>query len=203
MSALIRIWSDYVCPFCYVAVERAAWLESRYGAEVEWLPFDLHPEYPAEGIAIEELEARYGRELRSGQAAMFDEAGLPHTTRTRMPNSRAALNVAELARERGVHGPLHHRLMTAFWAEDRDISDPDVLAEEAAAFGLDPDEVRDVARSHPYQQRIEASTAAVHEMGAGGVPAFVIDDRVLIPGAQPHELFERVMEKLEIAATGA
>src|SRR4051794_34581776 len=127
MAPLIRIWSDYICPFCYVATERAAWLEREYGAEIEWLPFDLHPEYPPEGIAIEDLERQYGRELRSGQARMFDEAGLPHTTRTRLPRSHAALNVAELARERGVHTELHKRLMTAFWAEDRDISDPDVL----------------------------------------------------------------------------
>jgi predicted DsbA family dithiol-disulfide isomerase len=130
---------------------------------------------------------------------MFDEAGLAHAERTRLPNSRAALNVAELARERGVHDEFHDRLMTAFWAEDRDISAPDVLAEEAAKFGLDPDEVRDVAKTHPYQDRIQASTQAVVEMGGNGVPAFVIADRVLIPGAQPHELFEKVMERLGLS----
>jgi predicted DsbA family dithiol-disulfide isomerase len=86
--------------------------------------------------------------------------------------------------------------MTAFWAEDRDISDPDVLVEEAAEFGLDEDEVREAATTFPYQDRIQASTAAVQQMGAGGVPAFVIADKVLIPGAQPHELFEKVMERL-------
>ena len=197
MPPLIRVWSDYVCPFCYVAMERVAWMERRYGAAVEWLPFDLHPEYPPEGIAIEELEARYGRDLRGGQAQMFDEAGLPHTTRTRLPNSHAALNVGELAREHGVHTALHKRLMTAFWAEDRDISSPSVLAEEAEVFGLDRDVVAEVATTLPYEDRIQASTAAVHEMGGSGVPAFVIDDRVLIPGAQPHELFEQVMVKLE------
>ena len=127
---------------------------------------------------------------------MFDDAGLPHSSRTRIPNSRAALNVGELARERGVHPQLHKRLMTGFWGEDRDISNPDVLTVEGAAVGLDPDEVRDVATNHPFQDRIDASTAAVMQMGAGGVPAFVVDDRVLIPGAQPHELFEQVMEKL-------
>jgi predicted DsbA family dithiol-disulfide isomerase len=129
---------------------------------------------------------------------MFDEAGLPHAPRTRLPNSRAALNVAELARERGVHGPFHARLMTAFWAEDRDIGDLEVLAEEAAAFGLGNPEVIEAATSFPYQDVIQASTLAVHEMGANGVPAFVVDDRVLIPGAQPHELFEKVMVKLEL-----
>ena len=134
--------------------------------------------------------------MRAGQARMFDEAGLPHAPRTRIPNSRAALNVAELGRERGVHPQLHARLMAGYWAEDRDISDPDVLAQEGSAVGLEPDEVRDVATTHPFQDRIDASTAAVMEMGAGGVPAFVVDDRVLIPGAQPHELFERVLEKL-------
>jgi predicted DsbA family dithiol-disulfide isomerase len=160
------------------------------------LPFDLHPEYPPEGIAIEELEAKYGRDLRSGQARMFDEAGLPHAERTQMPNSHAALNVAELAREHGVHEPLHKRLMTAFWAEDRDISDPDVLVEEAEPFGLDPEAVRTAATTRPYEDRITASTVAVHEMGGNGVPAFVVADQVLIPGAQPHELFEKVMERL-------
>lgn len=105
--------------------------------------------------------------------------------------------MAELARERGVHEPLHSRLMTAFWAEDRDISDPSVLAEEGGVFGLDRDEVIEAATSHPFQAMIQASTVAVHEMGAGGVPAFVIDDRLLIPGAQPHALFDKVMGKLE------
>jgi predicted DsbA family dithiol-disulfide isomerase len=127
---------------------------------------------------------------------MFDAAGLPHAPRTRMRNSRAALNVAELARERGVHPQLHSRIMTAFWGEDRDISDPAVLADEGAEVGLDPDEVTDAATAFPFQDRIEASTNAVMQMGAGGVPAFVADDRLLIPGAQPHELFEQVMEKL-------
>jgi predicted DsbA family dithiol-disulfide isomerase len=122
---------------------------------------------------------------------------LPWTRRERIPNSRAALNVAELARERGVHDQLHARLMTGYWAEDRDISDPAVLAQEGERVGLDRADVVDAATTHPYQERIQGSTSAVFEMGANGVPAFAIDDRVLIPGAQPHSLFEKVMEKLE------
>jgi predicted DsbA family dithiol-disulfide isomerase len=86
--------------------------------------------------------------------------------------------------------------MTAYWGEDRDISDPLVLAEEGAKAGLERDEVADAATTHPFQDRIQASTAAVFDMGGGGVPAFVIDDKVLIPGAQPHSLFEKVMQKL-------
>jgi predicted DsbA family dithiol-disulfide isomerase len=128
---------------------------------------------------------------------LFGEAGLPFTPHERIPNSHSALNVSELARQRGVHDQLHGRLMTAYWAEDRDLGDAEVLAEEAEPFGLDADEVRRVATTKPYEDQIKASTVAVYEMGAGGVPAFVIDDRVLIPGAQPHELFEKVMVKLD------
>lgn len=161
------------------------------------MPFDLHPEYPREGIPIEDLGRRYGFDPNAHHQKLFGENGLPWTRRDRIPSSRAALNVAELARERGVHEKLHARLMTGYWAEDRDISDPNVLADEGEAVGLDRAEVVDVATSFPYQDRITASTTAVHEMGAHGVPAFVVDDRVLIPGAQPRELFEKVMQKLE------
>jgi predicted DsbA family dithiol-disulfide isomerase len=133
---------------------------------------------------------------------LFGEAGLPFTPHERIPNSRAVLNVAELARVRRVHEPFHRRLMTAYWAEDRDISNPEVLADEGETFGLARDEVIEAATNHPFQDRIEGSTAAVFEMGAGGVPAFAIDDKVLIPGAQPHELFEKVMVRLGIPERG-
>jgi len=196
MPPLVRIWSDYVCPFCYVAMERAAWLEREYMAGIEWLPFDLHPEYPSEGIDIDVLSQRYGHDVNESQARMFAAAGLPNTRREFVPNSRGALNLAELARERGVHEELHPRLMNAYWAEGRDIGDTDVLLAEAEAVGLDAGEARDAIETHRYQGLIHASTQAVYEMGASGVPAFVVDDRMLIPGAQPHELFTKALGKL-------
>jgi predicted DsbA family dithiol-disulfide isomerase len=127
---------------------------------------------------------------------MFAAAGLPSTRRDFVPNSHPALNVAELARENGVHDDVHGRLMNAYWAEGRDIGDADVLVDLVAGSGLDHDEVRDAVANGRFEDRIRASTQAVLEMGAGGVPAFVVDDRLLIPGAQPHELFERVFHKL-------
>jgi predicted DsbA family dithiol-disulfide isomerase len=159
------------------------------------LPFDLHPEYPPEGIGIEDLGRRYGFDPNAHHEQLFGENDLPWIARQRIPNSHAALNAAELARERGVHEPFHARLMTAYWAEDRDISDPELLAREGDAFGLDHAEVMDAATSKPFEDRIRASTQAVVEMGGNGVPAFVVDDKILVPGAQPHSLFEKVMER--------
>ena len=160
------------------------------------MPFDLHPEYPPEGIAVDELSRRYGLDIRAHHEQLFGEAGLPHTAHSTLPNSHAALNAVEYAREHGKGSEMHARVMHAFWAEDRDIADPDVLAAEAEQVGLDPDGVREAARTLPYEGLISASTQAVQEMGAGGVPAFVVDDKLLIPGAQPHSLFEKVMAKL-------
>ena len=100
----VQIVSDFLCPFCKVACERAAWLESEFDAEIEWLPWDLHPEYPAEGIPRSELVAKYGAEHFANVAQMFEDCGFtyaPHPER--VPNTHLALELGELARAAGLH----------------------------------------------------------------------------------------------------
>jgi len=129
---------------------------------------------------------------------MFGEAGLPYTQEIdHVPNSRRALQLGELARDRGRHHELHPRLMDAYWHRGVDIGDPELLRAEATAAGLEAAEVDEVLAGEAYLDRIAADTQALHEAGGGGVPAWIIDDRVLLQGAQPHEVFERVMERLE------
>jgi predicted DsbA family dithiol-disulfide isomerase len=132
---------------------------------------------------------------------MFEEAGLPYTdSLEKVPNSRKALMVGELARERGVFDALHPRLFDAYWARGRDIGDDRVLVEEGAAVGLEEGEVLGALRDDRYLEQIDAQTRGVLELGAAGVPAWVIDHRLLVPGAQPHEVFERVLGRLGHAA---
>ena len=193
----ITVWSDYICPFCYVGLERAAWLERRFGAQIEWRPFDLHPEYPPEGIPRAELERRYGDAFAERLAAMFDEAGLPHAERLeKVPNSRRALMLGELARDRGRLEVLHPRLFDAYWSRGRDIGDERVLVEEGSAAGLEPDEIAAALADERYLERIQQQTRDAIEVGAGGVPAWVIDRRALVPGAQPHDVFTHTLERL-------
>ena len=128
---------------------------------------------------------------------MFEEAGLPHAEPLeKVPNSRGALMLGELARDRGAYDELHPRLFDAYWARGRDIGDERVLAEEGAAVGLDEAEIIEAVRDERYLDRIEAETRAAFEVGVSGVPAWVIDQRLLVPGAQPHDVFERVLERL-------
>jgi predicted DsbA family dithiol-disulfide isomerase len=128
---------------------------------------------------------------------LFDEAGLPHATvLENVPNSRGALMVGELGRDRGVHEAIHPRLFEAYWARGLDIGDETVLVAEGSAVGLDPEEIAAVLRDERYLSRIDDQTRGAISLGAGGVPAWVIDERVLVPGAQPYEVFHRVMERL-------
>ena len=143
------------------------------------------------------LERRYGAGVTEHRNRMFDEAGLPHAPAiTKLPNSKRALILGELARDRGVYDAVHRRLYEAYWVEDRDIGDAQVLVAEGTAAGLEEGDIRAAWADPDYAARISAATTAVLESGAGGVPAWVIDERVLVPGAQPHDVFERVLERL-------
>jgi predicted DsbA family dithiol-disulfide isomerase len=128
---------------------------------------------------------------------MFTEAGLPFKRDLeKVPNSRRALMLGELARDRGLHGVLHPRLFDAYWARGRDLGDEAVLLEEGTDVGLPEHEIRAALREPGYLQRIAQQTVAATELGVGGVPAWVIDQRMLVPGAQPHDVFDRALMQL-------
>jgi predicted DsbA family dithiol-disulfide isomerase len=104
--------------------------------------------------------------------------------------------LGELARDNGHLDDLHPRLFDAYWGRGRDIGDDRVLIEEGTAVGLEPSEIVDALNDQRYLPRIEAATRDAIEVGVGGVPAWLVDQRLLVPGAQPHEVFEMVMERL-------
>jgi predicted DsbA family dithiol-disulfide isomerase len=129
--------------------------------------------------------------------AMFDQARLPFKRDLeKVPNSRMSLKLGELARDRGRHHALHPRLFEAYWVRGSDLGDEEVLLAEGQAIGLSEDEIEAALRDPVYAERIRRQTAAAIELGAGGVPAWLVDERLLVPGAQPHELFERVLARL-------
>ena len=140
---------------------------------------------------------RYGSEFSDRLSEMFAAAGLPYATELeKVPNSRGALILGELARARGTYDALHPRLFDAYWVRGLDLGDEEVLRSEGVAAGLDEASI-DTALTDPrYLEQIERSTRAVMELGGGGVPAWLVDRRLLIPGAQPHEVFEQVLERL-------
>ncbi len=165
----------------------------RFGARVEWLPFDLHPEYPREGIPRSDLEKRYGPEIHERTRRAIEAAGLRFHPPDRIPSSRRALAVTELARDRGLHEPVHARLMHAYWSEATDIGDDAVLLDLVAEAGLPRGDAEAALVNGEYVERVLASTRRAHAHGINAIPAFVLDDRLLVMGAQPRATFEQAM----------
>ena len=161
-----------------------------------WLPYDLHPEYPPEGIPREQLEARYGDGFSEHVCKMIEGAGFDHRPPPRVPRSLRSLELAEWARDEGRHDALHTGLFAAYWSQGRDIGDLDVLVAVAADAGLDPDKAREVLEQGVYAERVRESTEAAHRVGVDAVPAWLIDRSQLVLGAQPHEVFAEVLDQL-------
>ena len=161
-----------------------------------WLPFDLHPEYPPEGISLADLHRRYGFGDQDPLRERFAAAGLEYNRPEIVPNTKLALRMTELARERGLHEPFHDRLMDAYWSDATNIGEPDELRRLAAAVGLGTDDVEQViADPVTYLAAVEGSTQQAHSAGINAVPAFVLDRRVLVLGAQPLEVFRRAFSE--------
>lgn len=158
----------------------------RFGAEVEWMPFDLHPEYPLEGTP---------RGPRSEQmAASFEANGLAYNPPPIRPNSMKALRLAEHAREQERFDPMHRRLMDAYWAEAEDIGSDEVLTRLAADAGIEG--AAELLTTDDYLDLVRRSTAAAHELGINGIPGFLLNKQLLVLGAHPPETFERAFEQL-------
>jgi|SoimicmetaTmtLPB_FD_contig_71_1503899_length_1157_multi_2_in_0_out_0_2 predicted DsbA family dithiol-disulfide isomerase len=162
-------------------------MRNEYGAEVIWAPFDLHPEYPPEGVprppSTGEMEAR------------FAESGLVYDPPPVRANSLKALRLAEHARAEGVFDTMHARLMDAYWAEAQNIGDPAVLRALAGEVGLEGAD--EILETDAYLDVVHASTAQAVAAGVTGVPAFVLDRRMLVLGAHPRTTFERAFAQLD------
>jgi predicted DsbA family dithiol-disulfide isomerase len=173
-----------------------------FDAEIVWLPFDLHPEYPPEGIPLAALHRRYGIGVgeRDPLRDRFAAAELEYNRPETVPNTRLALRLSELARDRGLHESFHSRLMDAYWSEATDIGDPEQLRRLASEVGLDAEDADGViADPSAYLDRVEGSTTQALSIGINAVPAFLLDRRLIVLGAQPLEAFRSAFARLAAA----
>jgi predicted DsbA family dithiol-disulfide isomerase len=195
----IVIWSDYIWPFCRLGQRTAERIERRFGAQIDWLPFDLHPEYPPEGLPRAELNRLYGESFHERLESAFEREGLLYNPPPEVvPNSRAALRLTELARARGRHAATHDRLMQAYWEEAQNIGDPEVLRTLATELRLDDAEAAITADLHGDD--VARATAEAQAIGINAIPAFLLDGRLIVLGAQADEVFEQAFDQLAQAS---
>ncbi len=130
----------------------------------------------------------------------FASRGLPYNPNPDVvPNSMRAQQLTELARDLGRHEEVHNRIMEAYWSEAEDIGDSEVLSRLARELELPEADVEESLGGDRYRERIEGSTRQAASIGANAVPAFLLDRRLLVLGAQPNEAFEHAFARLEEA----
>jgi predicted DsbA family dithiol-disulfide isomerase len=204
----VEIWSDVVCPWCYLGktrFERALeTFEHADEVEVVYRSFELDPAAPAGQTTptVDLLASKYGMspaQAEQAQRQMTERAaqeGLTfNTSAQRSGNTRDAHRLTQLARERGVQAELVERLHRAYFTEQRSIFDHESLKDIAAEAGLDRAEVSQVLADGLYTDHVETDEAMAHELGATGVPLFVIDRKYGISGAQSAETIGKVLER--------
>ncbi len=211
----VEIWSDVVCPWCYLGkrrFERA--LESfPQAAEVDvvYRSFELDPSAPAGLTAptVDMLASKYGMTQERAQAAQREmeqrAAGDGLTfqmTGLRSGNTRDAHRLLQLAKARGRQAELVERLHRGYFTEQVSIFDHESLTELAVQAGLDRAEVAEVLAGDAYDAEVQTDEAMAQALGATGVPLFVIDRRYGISGAQPPDTILEVLSRAWAEAAG-
>ena len=172
-------------------------LKKEHGVKVEWVHFPLHPETPAEGLALADLFAGRGLDIKAMHAQMkarMDAEGLPYGERTHTYNSRLAQELGKWADTQPGGEAFHDAMFRAYFVEARDISQPAVLLEIAQSVGLPIDAAREVLEKRTYKAAVDADWKLSHQYGITGVPTFVVGRRGVV-GAQPYEALEQLVTK--------
>ncbi len=192
----IAVVSDVICPWCYLGKRRLerALAELDQPAEIQWLPYELNPDMPPEG-----MERASYREQKFGaaRAAQFDaqltalgqEEGVPFAfeRQARTPNTRRAHQLIAFAASEGKADAVVEGLFKAYFEDGRDIGSEETLSEVAAEAGLD----RGVALAAIRDEGLRAYVADLERqaasLGIQGVPFFIVDQSWALSGAQPAE----------------
>ncbi len=205
----IEIWSDVVCPWCYIGkrrFERAlAAFEGRDEVEVEWRSFQLNPDQPRG--AVEDHDAHLARKLGSSpeqvaemNARLVELAaaeGLDYHFETyKVVNTLDAHRVLHLAKSHGLGSAAHERLLRAQLVEGQVLEDPATLARLAQEIGVDPAETAEVLASDAFADAVAFDLAEAAGLGIHAVPFFVIDRTFGIPGAQPTEVLLAALRRV-------
>ena len=140
----------------------------------------------------------YRARAQEGVNRLAAQVGLQLSLHDRLINSRPALQAAEFAREQGHFNTMHHELFRAYWDEGRDVSHMSVLREVALRAGVDATGMEAAVAANRFGDYLDARRAEAEELMIDGIPAHVIADRYLVMGAQPYDVFERVMAKVGV-----
>lgn len=205
----IDVWSDIVCPFCYIGKRHLEDALKRTGlgdsVDIVWHSFELAPEAETntEANIYEELASRKGwsveqsKQIHDQMEERAKQAGLDfHFDRTIPANSFRAHRLLHLAKRHGCQDEIKENLLKAYFTDGKNIDDESVLIRTGIYHGLKEAEIRDALTSETIAEEIQSDIQAAQRIGIQGVPFFVLNQKYAISGAQPVDVFVDALEKL-------
>jgi len=199
--------SDVACPWCAVGLNSLERALERIGDEIpvelHFEPFELNPTLDAAGVdAAEYVRAKYGlspEQLAKNRANIRDRGaavGFDFGERAHVWNTFDAHRLLHWAGLEGKQRELKHALLRAYHGEGRNPGAHDVLVELAGEIGLDPARAREILVNGEFSDEVRARERHWQQLGIHSVPSVIVDDRHLIQGGQPPELFEQALRQI-------
>jgi predicted DsbA family dithiol-disulfide isomerase len=205
----VEIWSDVVCPFCYIGKRRfekaLETFSNKEQVEIIWRSFQLDPNTrsnPGKSV-IESLAEKKGLTLAQSQqmhaqvTAMAKEVGLDYQMdKAVIANTFDAHRLSLLAAKQGLQDKMEERLFAAYFTEGKDIANKETLVALAKEVGMDETDVRNMLQSNSYSDKVQDDILEAQQVGVRGVPFFVFDNKYAVSGAQPTNVFTQVLSKV-------
>jgi predicted DsbA family dithiol-disulfide isomerase len=179
-------------------------IRETYDVDIQTVHFPLHPDTPMEGKSLAELFAGRGVDLDAMYQRMkglMDAEGLPYAKRTHTYNSRLAQEIGKWADTQPGGVTIHIKLYQAYFVDNKNIGDIDLLVEIAESVGLDGAAARDVLGNRTFKAAIDADWEKSRQYGVTGVPTYVADGKGVV-GAQPYEVLVQLMDVVGAAKSG-
>jgi predicted DsbA family dithiol-disulfide isomerase len=205
----IQIWSDIMCPFCYIGkrrMEEALTLfEHQESVEIEWKSFELDAGFrpSPDDKVIEHLAEKYQKDTDWAQTMLADmtqnakTVGLDfHFEKAVLANSHNAHRLLHLAKKHHLANELEELLFKAYLTDGKDLNNLNTLSELGIEVGLDNTAVADVLHSEAYSKEVKQDIHQANSIGIQGVPFFVFENKYAISGAQPATAFLQTLEKV-------
>ena len=204
----IEIWSDLVCPFCYIGKRKfehaLEQFEHKDDIDIEWRSFELQPGLKTDGSKnqYEHLAEskgwtlEYSKKVHDSLTEKAKEAGLDYNFDIAIPaNSFNAHRLSHLAVKYHLQDEAEEHLFRAFFTDGKDLNDDETLVELGVEIGLPEDEIRKMLQSDLYADEVQNDKDAARRVGVKGVPFFVLDTKYAVSGAQPSEVFLEALQK--------
>ncbi|MFO0597552.1 MAG: DsbA family oxidoreductase [Myxococcaceae bacterium] len=193
----VTVFSDYVCPWCFVGTSELATLKGEFDFVVDWRPFLLRPDTPESGWELPERIRASIRDPNNPLKQRADKLGITINHRLIVPSSRRAHECTEFARQHGKLEDFHHELIERYWSKSEDLHDWAVLKAAATKVGLDADAMEREVSAGQWKGPMEAGLAAAEEIGVSAVPTFIIGNKFAVQGAQDARVFRQAFERLK------